>query len=117
MSHSKFLSAIINDDVDDFDMIEFVKLKRQEREERKREMVVKLSSSFISFNDILHTFFIESVLTGADFTGADLLFLLYNLFLPSRYFQNSRQYMLQQKNKKYKPRKTYLKKNPKMSNW
>jgi Plant transposon protein len=66
MSHSKFLSAIMNDDVDDFDMIEFVKLKREEREGRKREM--------------------EEV-------------------------------MLQQKNKKYKPRRTYLKKNPKMSNW
>jgi hypothetical protein len=38
MSHSKFLSAIMNDDVDDFDMIEFVKLKREEREGRKREM-------------------------------------------------------------------------------
>jgi hypothetical protein len=66
MSHSKFLSAIMNDDVDDFDMIEFVKLKREEREGRKREM--------------------EEV-------------------------------MLQQKKKKYKPRRTYLKKNPKMSNW
>ena len=38
MSHSKFMSAIMNDDFEDFDMIEYVKLKRQEREERKRQI-------------------------------------------------------------------------------
>ena len=38
MSLSKFLSAIMNDDVDDFDMIEFIKLKREERENGGRNL-------------------------------------------------------------------------------
>jgi hypothetical protein len=38
MSHSRVMAAIMNDDFDDFDMIEYVKLKREEMEERKKEM-------------------------------------------------------------------------------
>jgi hypothetical protein len=33
MSHSRVMASIMNDDFDDFDMIEYVKLKREEREE------------------------------------------------------------------------------------
>jgi hypothetical protein len=61
-----FLSAIMNEDFDNFDMIEYVKLKREEREKINKE--------------------IEEV-------------------------------MLLQKKTKYRPRKIYLKKNPRMSNW
>jgi hypothetical protein len=67
MSHSKFMSAIMNDDFEDFDMIEYVKLKRQERAERKRQI-----------NEVI---------------------------------------LEEQKKKKFRPRKTYLKRNPRMSNW
>ena len=38
MSHSTFMSAIMSDDFEDFDMIEYVKLKRQEKAERKRQI-------------------------------------------------------------------------------
>ena len=38
MSHSTFMSAIMSDDFEDFDMNEYVKLKRQEKAERKRQI-------------------------------------------------------------------------------